>query len=89
MNIGPFHFSGEVSLGNLATMTLLLWNAIKYGNRITRQLIQSSERVDTMWAFHNKEMKVLMYRTDMIWHKFKFNEAIDEDERMATRYDRS
>lgn len=84
MNLGPFHFTGDVSLGSLVTVLGIIWASIKYLRHIVADIQTRNERLDKMWVkFNGKKedgsdgwfnrLDVMEFRVNQIWGRLQFN----------------
>lgn len=51
--IGPFHFSNEITLGNLLTLLGIIWVSFKYLRHFVEDFKRRNERIDALWLRFN------------------------------------
>lgn len=76
---GPFHFTGEISLGAVIQFGTIVFVCFKYLNTYFKDMRQSSQRTTELWAkFHGKSeydpegwfnrMKAMEQKVEELWN---------------------
>lgn len=97
MYLGPFHFTGEISLGSLMAMAGMLWACFKFLRHYLSDIKTSNERTTKLWQKFNgkydgdpngwfRRLEITEYKVNTIWEKLYFN-RINIDETKERRSD--
>lgn len=90
MHLGPFHFTGEVSLGSLLTFGTVIWASIKYLRHFVINTKETNERMEILWFKFNGlnpddekgwfyRFKQMERKVNEMWDRLQFNRIhIDE-----------
>lgn len=84
MQLGPLHFTGEISLGSVLTLLGLAWASFKYFRHFISDIQKTNERMDILWTkFYGKHeddpdgwfnrMKKTEEQVTEMWKRLKFN----------------
>lgn len=92
MNLGPFHFTGEISLGNLFILIGLFWTCFKYLRHYVDDIRTTNDRMNIIWVKFNGKlddnsdgwfyrMTEMERKVNMIWGRLAFNRLVVDETR--------
>jgi hypothetical protein len=92
VDIGPIHFTNEISFGAILTLLGMAYTCIKYLRHFITDIQVRNERLDKMWAKFNgkgdddpeswfKRLETMESKVNTIWNKLKFNRITINDAR--------
>lgn len=84
MDIGPFHFTNEISVGALLTILTIIYTGARYLGKMVIDYQVRNERLDKLWKKFNGEseddpdswfyrLEKMETRVNEIWNRLKFN----------------